>query len=60
MPAPAPTLRVPQGQHRGRQASALTGGLPVTPKHLPVVGWGGGLGLCCPVEGRQLWEEETS
>lgn len=60
MRAPAPTLRVLQGQHQGWQASALTGGLPMTPKRLPVVGWGGGLGLRCPVEGRQRWEEETS
>ena len=51
MPEPAPTLRVPQGQHRGHQASALAGGLPAPPKHLPAEGWGGGPGLCCPMEG---------
>lgn len=32
MPAPAPTLCMPWGQHRGHQASTLTGGLPVPPK----------------------------
>ena len=51
MPAAAPTLCVPWGRHQGHQASALTGGFPAPPKHLPVVGWGGDPGLCCPVEG---------
>lgn len=51
MPALAPTLHVPRGRHQGHQASALAGVLPAPPKHLPAVGWGGGPGLCCPVEG---------
>lgn len=38
MPAPAPTLRMPWGQHRGHQALALAGELPVPPKRLPAVG----------------------